>query len=90
MYYITPQALAIVTLNALNPRSPYALLGVGGYLAVSAPENEQTESGPTLSAGMGWAISLQQASVYVEVTPSLVIAPKTSHLIMPLKLGIVL
>ena len=88
-YYATPHLVAIITLNSLNPRSPYVVFGGGGYLPVGGKE-ENRDGGPLLQGGMGWATSLQQTSIYLEVTPSLVIGKNASRIVMPVKVGVVL
>jgi len=88
-YYATPQVLAIVTLNSAQFRSPYVLFGLGGYLPLGG-KTEQSASGPSITLGIGWAVSLQQTSVYFELKPSLVIAKDSAKLNLPLNIGVVL
>ncbi len=88
-YYVTPQVLAIVTLNAMNARAPYVLLGLGGYLPVGGGSDEK-DGGPAIHGGLGWAARLQETSVYLEVTPALVVGKDASKLILPLKVGVVM
>ena len=91
-YFVTPQILGIVTLDAQNYRSPYVLFGLGGYFSIfSDTEEEEEISGPTVVGGMGWAFSLSsQTSVYLEVLPSLVIGSENTYIILPLNIGVVL
>ena len=89
VYYAAPQVLAIVTLNATLPRSPYVLFGLGGHLPFYGPENN-SQSGPVLTGGIGWALVLQQSSVYFEVLPGLVVARKAAKLTLPINIGVIL
>ncbi len=89
--YLAPHAMAIVTLNATNPRSPYVIFGPGIYMPLLPfPFADTALSGPSLTGGVGWAARLQQVSVYFEVTPSLIIGAKSVQLATPLKVGVVM
>ena len=88
-YFLEPQIVAIVTINAGNPRSPYVLAGIGGYFPVGS-KNTPDEGGPTLHGGLGWAIGLQSTAIYIEVNPALVIAKSSAELLLPVRFGIVL
>ncbi len=89
-WYATPQALAILTLQAGNPGSPYVMLGVGGYLDLGGSNDASEEGGPTLSGGIGWAYQLRNTSVYVEIAPALVIGREASRVILPLRVGVMM
>lgn len=81
---LNPQASVIVTLPR-SPWAPYFLAGIGGFI----PLREQVNGGPTVHGGIGWARLLTDASLYLEIDPSLVIGPKRSGFILPLRAGII-
>ena len=72
-YFISPSISLIVTMNTAAPRSPYLVAGLGAYLPL-AGDTEKDESGPIVEAGIGWVFGLQATSVYLEITPALVVA----------------
>lgn len=88
-YFLTPQASAIVTLDATNIKSPYFIAGVGGHFSIGSKDRGE-DSGPTVHAGLGWAFMLQQTSIYLEVSPTLVVARSAASVLLPLRVGVVL
>ena len=88
-YFFAPNVSAIVTLTADNPRSPYFIGGLGGYMAVGNSDNND-ESGPTVHAGLGWTWLMESTAVYLEVSPMLVIARNSANVLLPVRFGVVL
>jgi len=88
-YYFHPQISAIVTLNAAVPSSPYLIMGLGGNIPLGG-EAEPGDSGPSLHAGTGWAFSLQATSLYMEITPSLIIVRSSVEVHLPVRFGVIL
>lgn len=88
-YFISPSISLIVTMNTEAPRSPYLVAGLGAYLPL-AGDTEKNESGPIVEAGIGWVFGLQQTSVYLEITPALVVARSAVDMQIPVRVGIIL
>ena len=88
-YFVTPSLSAIVTMDATNVRSPYIIAGIGGYLPVRS-EDRKDDGGPAIHGGIGWTVLLQATAVYLEVTPTLVIARTSAGVLLPVRFGIVL
>ncbi len=88
-YFLHPTASAIITLDASNLRSPYLIFGIGGNIPLGG-EAMSNDSGPSLHAGTGWVFSLQATSLYLEVTPALIIAQSAVEVQLPLRFGVIL
>jgi len=88
-YFLHPNVTAIVTLDAVNLRSPYLILGLGGNLPLGG-DAESNESGPSLHAGLGWAFSLQSTSLYLEITPAMIVVRSSVEFQLPIRFGIIL
>ena len=71
-YFFHPNVTAIVTLDATNLRSPYLILGLGGNLPLGG-DADSDEAGPSIHGGLGWAFSLQSTSLYLEITPAMIV-----------------
>ncbi len=88
-FVLDPQISAIVTIKAGSVSSPYFIGGAGGYFPIGSKAIKD-DGGPTLHAGIGWVWALQATSLYFEINPTLVVAKASTHLVLPLRLGIVL
>ena len=88
-YFVTPNVFAIVTFDASNVRSPYLIAGFGGYFPVASGFRRE-DAGPTVHAGLGWTTILNATAIYIEVSPTLVIARSTATMLLPLRIGIVI
>ncbi|MCY4204345.1 MAG: hypothetical protein OXE92_01315 [Bacteroidetes bacterium] len=88
-YFFHPQISAIVTLNAANVQSPYLIMGLGGNIPLGGTA-ESHDSGPSLHAGTGWVFSLQATSLYLEITPALIIVRSSVEVQLPLRFGVIL
>ena len=88
-YFFHPNISAIITLNAENARSPYLIFGLGGNIPLGG-DAQSNDSGPSLHAGTGWVFSLQATSLYMEVTPIMVIVRSGVEVQLPVRFGIIL
>jgi hypothetical protein len=88
-YFINPSVSLIVTMNAAAPRSPYLIAGLGAYLPL-AGDTSKNESGPIVEVGIGWVFSLQVTSVFLEITPALVVARSEVGMQIPARVGVIL
>lgn len=81
-----PQTSLIVTLPARGRRShTYILGGFGAYL----PLDNRGGGAPTLHAGIGTAIPLNDTSFYVELNPSLLIGRQETSGVLAARAGII-
>lgn len=81
---LNPQIGVIVTIPR-TPWAPYFLAGFGGYI----PLSDEVGGGPAIHAGVGWARLLTDASIYLEVNPSLIIGATATSFILPLRAGVI-
>ncbi len=83
-----PQTSLIVTLPARGRRShTYVLGGFGAYLPL---DSRPTQRGaPTIHAGIGTAIPLNDTSFYVELNPSLLIGRQETSGVLAARAGII-
>ena len=88
-YFLTPQASAILTLDATNVKSPYFIAGVGGHFSIGSKDRSE-DSGPTVHAGLGWTLLLQDTAIYLEISPTLIVARSSASALLPLRVGVVL
>ncbi len=88
-YFFHPNVTAIVTLNSLNVRSPYLTLGLGGNIPIGG-EAKGHDSGPSFHVGTGWAFSLQATSLYLEITPALIVVRSSVEVQLPVRFGVIL
>ena len=88
-YFFHPNVTAIVTLNSANLRSPYLILGLGGNIPLGGKAKSH-DSGPSLHAGTGWAFSLQSTSLYLEITPALIIVRSSVEVQLPVRFGVIM
>ncbi len=87
-YVFTPQVSAIIILPSPSPtRLPYLMAGVGGYLPVAGPDN--SISGPTVHAGIGWVQALTESSLFYEINPALVIGENSIDFVIPFRIGLI-
>ncbi len=87
-YLLNPQVSAILTL----PRAKWAgylLGGFGGMIPLSNDGINPDEGGFTIHAGIGWALPLNETSLYVEVDPSLVIGGSSTTIVFPVRAGVI-
>lgn len=82
-----PQVSAIITMPTRTDKAPYFLAGLGAYVPLS--NEEESASGPTIHAGMGWVRLLHETTFYYEVNPALIIDLDTIHLALPLRVGVI-
>lgn len=80
---LNPQASLIVTLPG-EGTARYLLGGFGAFLPL-----DQGGGGPTIHAGAGWAIPLNQTSVYFEIDPSLVVGEDETTVVASLRAGVI-
>ncbi|MEM0964458.1 MAG: hypothetical protein AAGK21_18160 [Bacteroidota bacterium] len=84
-YVVNPQAEVIVTLPRSEGRSVrYAMGGFGGYVPIG-----DGGGGPSVHLGYGWAIPLQETSVFAEVNPALLIGEDTVVPVIAGRLGVI-
>ena len=88
-YFISPSISLIVTMNAAAVRSPYLVAGLGAYLPLAGDTSED-EAGPIVEVGIGWVFALQATSVFLEITPVLVVARSAVDMQLPVRVGIIL
>lgn len=88
-YALNPQASLIVTFPQDEDTAwwPYALAGVGGFVPLR--RDGDATGGPALHGGIGWSRLLEEASVYVELDPTLVIGQSSSSGIFALRGGVI-
>lgn len=82
-YVLNPQVSLIVTLPG-DRSARYFLGGFGGFV----PFNEGS-GGPSLHAGMGWAIPLSETSLFVEVDPSLIVGEDETTPVLAVRGGVI-
>ncbi len=88
-YFLMPQASGIVKLDATNLRAPYVIAGFGAYFPIGNTDRED-ESGPVVQVGIGWITTLQATAVYLEISPTLVVAQSAANLLLPVRFGVIL
>lgn len=87
-YLLNPQISGILTL----PRARWAgyfLGGFGGMIPLSNDVISPDEGGFTIHAGIGWALPLNETSLYVEIDPSLVIGENSTTVALPVRVGVI-
>ena len=86
-YAFNTQASLIVTFPQEEDTTwwPYVLAGAGVYV----PLRGNATGGPALHGGIGWSRLLEEASVYVEFDPTLVIGRSSSSGIFALRGGVI-
>lgn len=82
-YVLNPQVSLIVTLPG-DRSARYFLGGFGGFIPFS-----EGAGGPSLHAGMGWAIPLSDTSLFVEVNPSLVVGEDETTGVLAVRGGVI-
>ncbi len=85
-WIIDPQVSLIVTLEG-QQRAPYLLTGVGGYIPVG--EDNGTEGGPAIHAGVGWVKLLRESTLFYEIIPALVVGENSVSVSIPFRIGII-
>ena len=83
-FVLNPQTSLIVTLPGDGPSVRYALGGFGGFIPFSGGGG-----GPSIHAGVGWAIPLSETSVYLEVDPSLIIGDTEAVPVLAARVGVI-
>lgn len=86
-YALDPQVSAIVSFSTANSESTYVLGGAGAYVPFG---DTSAESGPTFNLGIGRAWLLEESSVYFEFSPGFLVGEKTTTLVVPIRLGVIL
>jgi hypothetical protein len=86
-FALDPKVSAIVSLPTERTQSTYVLGGIGAYVPFG---DTDTESGPTFNVGVGRAWLLKESSVFFEFSPGLLVGEKTTTLVVPLRIGIIL
>jgi len=86
-YVFDPQFSAIVTLPG-EGTAVYFLAGIGAYLSSGGIDGEY--NGPTLHFGIGGARPLNDAILFYELDPALVIKKNSIALAFPLRVGIII
>lgn len=86
-FALDPQVSAIVSFSTASTETTYVLGGVGAYVPFG---NTRTESGPTFSLGIGRAWLLKESSLYLEFSPGFLVGEKTTTLVVPIRLGVIL
>ena len=81
-YILNPQASLIVTLPGRSS-ARYVLGGFGGFLPFEGA------GGPSLHAGAGWAIPLNETSIYFELNPSLVVGSEETGVVVSARTGVI-
>ena len=81
-YVLNPQASLIVTLPG-SSSARYVLGGFGGFLPFDGG------GGPSLHAGFGWAIPLNETSIYFELNPSLVVGSEETGVVVVGRTGVI-
>lgn len=82
-YVLNPQASVIVTLPG-EGTARYVLGGFGAFLPFS-----DGGGGPALHVGAGWAIPLNETSLYVEANPSLVVGDSETTAVLAVRAGVI-
>lgn len=82
-YVLNPQTSLIVTLPSAGAVR-YVLGGFGGFIPFDGGSG-----GPSLHAGFGWAIPLNETSFYVEGNPSLVIGESDTAVVLAVRAGVI-
>ncbi len=82
-YVLNPQTSVIVTIPSRGTVR-YLLGGFGAFLPL-----DEGGGGPTLHAGVGWAIPLSQTSLYVEIDPSLLIGENETTGVLSVRGGVI-
>lgn len=81
-YILNPQASLIVTLPGRSS-ARYVLGGFGGFLPFNGG------GGPSLHAGIGWAVPLNETSIYFEFDPSLVVGSEETGVVISARTGVI-
>ncbi len=93
-WIIDPQVSLVVNLpNARvgGQRFTYLLAGVGGYFPTGGTDADGNDlkGGPTIHAGLGWVVPLNETSVFYEINPALVIADSRTSFAIPVRVGLI-
>lgn len=85
-FAIDPQVSTIVSFSTARTQDMYVLGGAGAYVPFG---NTNAESGPTFNLGIGRVWPLQESSLYVEFNPGLLVGEDTTHLVFPIRIGVI-
>lgn len=86
-FALDPQVSAIVSFSTTDAESAYVLGGAGAYVPFG---DTDTESGPTFNVGIGRAWLLQESSLFFEFSPGFLIGEKTTTVVLPIRVGVIL
>ncbi len=82
-YVLNPQTSLIVTIPSRGTVR-YVLGGFGAFVPLDGGGG-----GPTLHGGLGWAIPLNQTSLYVEIDPSLLVGQDQTTGVLSVRGGVI-
>jgi hypothetical protein len=85
-YAFDPQASLIVTIPGSGRERLYVLGGAGAYVPFG---QTSADSGPTFHAGLGKVWLLNESSFYFEFDPALFVGAQKTHVILPLRIGVI-
>jgi hypothetical protein len=85
-YAFDPQTSLIVTLPGSSQERTYVLGGAGAYVPFG---NTDAASGPTLHVGVGKVWLLNESSFFAEFDPALLVGARETHVILPLRAGVI-
>ncbi|MFB6273088.1 MAG: hypothetical protein ABEL51_09375 [Salinibacter sp.] len=86
-FALDPKVSAIVSFSRTDSQTSYVLGGMGAYVPFG---NTDTESGPTFNVGIGRAWLLEQSSFFFEFSPGFLVGEKTTTLVLPVRIGVIL
>lgn len=82
-----PQVSAIVSFSQTSTQTSYVLGGAGAYVPFG---DTDTDSGPTFNLGLGRAWLLEQSSFFFEFSPGFLVGERSTTLVLPLRVGVIL
>ena len=92
-YVLDPQVSLVVNLPGMSvggQRFTYLLAGIGGYFPTGTnADGTDLKGGPTIHAGLGWVVPLNETSVFYEVNPALIIADSRTSFAIPVRIGLI-
>ncbi len=92
-YVIDPQVSVVVNLPGMSvggQRFTYLLAGIGGYFPTGTDANgSDLKGGPTIHAGLGWVVPLNETSVFYEINPALILANSRTSIAIPVRIGLI-
>lgn len=85
-WVFTPQISGILTLEGYR-QAPYLFGGIGAYVPTGDPV--ENRGGPTFHLGVGRVRVLNEASLFYEVNPALIIEKSRVDLSLPVRIGVI-